>query len=55
MHLILFFLENGMGRIGPAYLGYLIPLVLLIIAYSGVVILYRRFTKEQDQDKDNNS
>lgn len=46
MSMFVFFLQNGAGRIGPAYLGYLIPIVLFLIALGGVIILYRRFTKE---------
>jgi len=56
LHLILFFLQNSIndiGRIGPAYLGYLIPIILFIIAFGGVVILYRRFTKEEDVEEEN--
>ena len=30
-------------RIGPAYLGYLIPGVTLLVALAAVVALYRRF------------
>lgn len=32
-------------RIGPDYLGYLIPLVTFILATAAVVALYRRFMK----------
>jgi len=46
MNLIIFLLQNNIDRIGPAYLGYLIPIILFIIALLAVVILYRRFTKE---------
>lgn len=46
MYLIFFLLQNDIVRIGPAYLGYLIPIVLFFIAFFSVVLLYRRFTKK---------
>ncbi len=32
-------------RIGPEYLGYVIPLLMFVIALVSVVFLYRRFAK----------
>jgi hypothetical protein len=32
-------------RIGPAYLGIVIPLVVFLLAFCAVVLLYRYFTK----------
>jgi hypothetical protein len=33
----------GTERIGPDYLGYVIPLATFVIALFSVVVLYRRF------------
>lgn len=35
----------GIGRIGPDYLGYLIPAATFFIALLSVAALYRRFVK----------
>ena len=37
-------------RIGPEYLGFIIPLMTFLIAFGAVLALYRRFMKRGDSD-----
>jgi len=36
-------LQAASERIGPAYLGVLIPLAVFLVAFAAVWLLYRRF------------